>query len=48
MAEGEVKLEDSWKHALEAEFSEPYMGELRSFLVSEKQAGKRIFPKGSE
>lgn len=48
MAEGEVKLEESWKHALGQEFSDPYMGELKRFLVAEKQAGKRIFPKGSE
>ncbi|TDK39294.1 uracil-DNA glycosylase [Rhizobium deserti] len=48
MAASEVKLEDSWKHTLEAEFSEPYMTELRRFLVAEKEAGKRIFPKGSE
>lgn len=48
MAEGEVKLEESWKHALGPEFSNPYMGELKRFLVAEKQAGKRIFPKGSE
>ncbi|MBP2557954.1 uracil-DNA glycosylase [Neorhizobium galegae] len=48
MAEGEVKLEESWKHALGSEFSNPYMGELKRFLVAEKEAGKRIFPKGSE
>ncbi len=48
MAEGEVKLEESWKHALGPEFSNPYMSELRRFLVAEKEAGKRIFPKGSE
>lgn len=48
MAEGEVKLEESWKLVLEQEFQDPYMSELRRFLVAEKQAGKRIFPKGSE
>ena len=48
MAEGEIKLEESWKFALEGEFSEPYMADLKRFLVAEKQAGKRIFPKGSE
>jgi uracil-DNA glycosylase len=48
MAEGEIKLEDSWKQALEGEFAEPYMAALRGFLVAERQAGKRIFPKGSE
>ncbi|MCF6367672.1 uracil-DNA glycosylase [Rhizobium halophilum] len=44
----EVKLEESWKQALAPEFSNPYMSELRGFLLSEKQAGKRIFPKGAE
>ncbi len=48
MAEGEVKLEDSWKYALGPEFSNTYMSELKRFLVAEKEAGKRIFPKGSE
>lgn len=45
---GEVKLEDSWRQALAAEFSSPYMQELRSFLLSEREQGKRIFPKGAE
>ncbi|MDR6816855.1 uracil-DNA glycosylase [Neorhizobium sp. 2083] len=48
MAEAEVKLEESWKHVLGPEFSDPYMHELKRFLVAEKEAGKRIFPKGSE
>jgi uracil-DNA glycosylase len=48
MAEGEVRLEESWKHVLGQEFSDPYMSELKQFLVAEKEAGKRIFPKGSE
>src|SRR5689334_1909092 len=48
MTDGEVRLEDSWKGPLGPEFSAPYMGELRRFLLSEKEAGKRIFPKGSE
>lgn len=48
MSEGTVKLEESWKRALDAEFSSDYMGALRAFLVAEKDAGKRIFPKGAE
>lgn len=28
-----VKLEESWKAALEPEFSSAYMGELKQFLV---------------
>jgi uracil-DNA glycosylase len=43
-----VKLEDSWKQALADEFSAPYMASLKTFLLEERQAGKIIFPKGSE
>lgn len=48
MADAEVRLEDSWKAVLGAEFSRPYMGELKAFLQREKADGKQIFPKGSE
>ena len=48
MAEAGVKLEDSWKHALSVEFTSPYMSNLKDFLLAEKNAGKQIFPKGSE
>lgn len=43
-----VQLEPSWLAHLAPEFEAPYMGKLRAFLKSEKQAGKRIFPAGSE
>jgi uracil-DNA glycosylase len=43
-----IKLHDSWRAPLRAEFDAPYMSALREFLVAEKAAGKRIFPKGSE
>jgi uracil-DNA glycosylase len=45
---GRVKLHESWLGPLAGEFDSPYMAALRQFLVAEKQAGKRIFPKGSE
>jgi len=45
---GGVKLHDSWRGPLAGEFASPYMQALRSFLVAEKAAGKRIFPKGGE
>lgn len=48
MADGDIKLEETWKLALEDQFSDPYMADLKQFLVSEKKAGKHIFPKGSE
>lgn len=44
----DVKIEESWKKALAQEFDAPYMAHLRNFLLSEKQQGKVIFPKGSE
>ena len=48
MAEAGIKLEESWKEALSQEFVSPYMQQLKSFLVEEKQRGKVIFPRGSE
>lgn len=44
----QIKLHDSWKTPLADEFASDYMARLREFLISEKAAGKRIFPKGSE
>ncbi|TCQ07888.1 uracil-DNA glycosylase [Rhizobium sp. PP-F2F-G36] len=46
--DGTVRLEESWKQALSKEFDSAYMGTLKGFLQAEKQAGKHIFPKGSE
>ncbi len=43
-----VHLHESWKAPLSSEFAAPYMQSLRAFLVAEKAAGKRIFPKGGE
>lgn len=45
---GEVKLHQSWLGPLKGEFESPYMQALRQFLIAEKAAGKRIFPKGNE
>jgi uracil-DNA glycosylase len=45
---GQVKLHESWRAPLAPEFASPYMAALRQFLVGEKQAGKRIFPRGGE
>lgn len=41
------QIEPSWKAKLGNEFSKPYMQDLRTFLIQEKQNGKRIFPPGS-
>ncbi len=43
-----IRLHESWKTPLRGEFADPYMLELRAFLLGEKEAGKRIFPKSSE
>lgn len=48
MTEQTIALEGSWKAALASEFSSPYMQQLKDFLLAQKQAGKRIFPKGAE
>ena len=43
-----VKLDESWRGPLAAEFASPYIAVLKNFLVSEKAKGKTIFPKGGE
>jgi uracil-DNA glycosylase len=43
-----VDLEPSWYGPLAPEFEQPYMRELRTFLMAQKQLGKRIFPAGNE
>lgn len=45
---GEVRLDSSWLGPLQGEFDSPYMESLRAFLLAEKAAGARIFPKGGE
>jgi uracil-DNA glycosylase len=44
----DVKLDPTWLKPLEAEFDTDYMAALRAFLVAERAAGKRIFPRGGE
>jgi uracil-DNA glycosylase len=43
-----IRLHPSWLEPLRPEFAEPYMADLKRFLLGEKQSGKRIFPKGSD
>ena len=43
-----IKLHDSWKGPLRAQFDAPYMVALKVFLSTERRAGKTIYPKGSE
>src|SRR6201994_4081255 len=44
----EIRLNSSWLEPLKAEFEQPYMADLKRFLVSERELGKRIFPRGRE
>ena len=48
MTASDVRIGDSWKRPLSAEFDSSYMATLRSFLLREKEQGKRIFPRGAE
>jgi uracil-DNA glycosylase len=42
-----LKLEESWKRFLEAEFEKEYMKKLRSFLQSQQEQKKLIYPPNS-
>jgi uracil-DNA glycosylase len=41
------RLDESWKQALADEFAQPYMAELKQYLLAERAAGRRVFPPGS-
>ena len=43
-----IKLNQSWKSRLHAEFDLEYMKKLRSFLIQQKQLGKKIYPPGDQ
>ena len=44
----EVKIEESWKEALAAEFVKPYFAGLVEYLHAEKAAGATVFPPGRD
>ena len=44
----DVRIEPSWKEALEDEFDKPYFLSLVQQLHREKAEGRRIFPPGNE
>lgn len=44
----EVRIEESWKQALQSEFDKPYFAGLVSFLHEEKAAGQTIYPPGGQ
>jgi uracil-DNA glycosylase len=43
-----IELEASWLKVLSEEFDKDYMIQLKKFLQHEKEAGKTIYPKGSD
>jgi uracil-DNA glycosylase len=43
-----IELEPSWLKVLGNEFDKDYMIQLKKFLKDEKEAGKKIYPKGSD
>ena len=43
-----VKLEPSWLNVLGGEFDQPYMQQLREFLLQQKGAGRVIYPPSSQ
>jgi uracil-DNA glycosylase len=47
MATREIRLHPSWLEPLRDEFEQPYMGELRQFLLDERSRGRPIFPRAS-
>ncbi|MBU6429091.1 MAG: uracil-DNA glycosylase, partial [Cyanobacteria bacterium REEB65] len=42
----EPRLHESWKHALAEEFRQPYLADLKAFLLSERRAGHTFYPPG--
>lgn len=43
-----IKLHESWKTLLASDLASPRMQALRAFLIAERAAGRRIFPRPSE
>jgi uracil-DNA glycosylase len=44
----EVKIEQSWKAILNAEFEKEYFKSLKQFLLEEKAKGEKVYPPGSQ
>ena len=44
----DVKIEQSWKEALEDEFEKPYFEDLVRFLHQEKAQGNTVYPPGKQ
>jgi len=48
MASEEIRLHPSWLERIGSEFQQPYMADLKRFLLEERERGKQIYPRGSE
>lgn len=44
----DVKIEQSWKQALQSEFDKPYFASLVDYLHKEREAGQVIYPRGGD
>jgi uracil-DNA glycosylase len=44
----QLKLENSWKQRIESELQKDYMQKLKSFLKTQYDSRKQIFPKGEQ
>jgi uracil-DNA glycosylase len=42
------RIHPSWKHALDAEFGQQYMADLRAFLAAEREQGRTFYPAGRD
>lgn len=41
-----VQIESGWKAALASEFSRPYFSQIKKFILTQKEKGKKIYPPG--
>lgn len=48
MSQPAIQLNTEWLSHLQSEFDSDYMQQLKQFLLTEKQQGKRIYPKGED
>ena len=48
MTATQIRLEPTWLAQLQAEFEQPYMQQLKHFLVAEKADGVTVYPPGGE
>ena len=44
----EVRIHESWKKLLAEEFEEDYFAQIKSFIIQQKNQGKKVYPPGKE